>query len=231
MLRLSRLRSMLMFRKDHSASSRTDVATEGHAASSMVPRKAIRTGRISRDAPDADLALRNLPATLRMRISLKYILIFTTALCGAVSSCSRPSYIEEFVRTSDRDAYGRYEFTADMSDSLSSYNISLIAAFSSIDKKFNSFRSMPMQVAWESPDGRLYEGRAALARKDMRDSSYFDKILSSEFAQGLLPVNAGVWKMYVKVPEDSLKKYGMTGVGIRIDRIPAQNIDKLKQIR
>ena len=152
-------------------------------------------------------------------------MIFTTALCGAVSSCSRPSYIEEFVRASDRDAYGRYEFTADMSDSLSSYNISLIAAFSSIDKKFNSFRSMPMQVAWESPDGRLYEGRAALARKDMRDSSYFDKILSSEFAQGLVPVNAGVWKMYVKVPEDSLKKYGMTGVGIRIDRIPAQNID------
>lgn len=154
-----------------------------------------------------------------------------TALCGAVSSCSRPSYLEEFVRTSDRDAYGRYEFTADMSDSLLSYNISLIAAFSSIDKKFNSFRSMPMQVAWESPDGRLYEGRAALTRKDMRDSSYFDKILSSEFAQGLVPVNAGVWKMYVKVPEDSLKKYGMTGVGIRIDRIPAQNIDKLKQIR
>lgn len=64
---------------------------------------------------------------------------------------------------------------------------------------------MPMQVAWESPDGRLYEGRAALARKDMRDSSYFDKILSSEFAQRLVPVNAGVWKMYVKVPEDSLK--------------------------
>lgn len=88
-----------------------------------------------------------------------------------------------------------------------------------------------MQVAWESPDGRLYAGRAALTRKDMRDSSYFDKILSSEFAQGLVPVNAGVWKMYVKVPEDSLKKYGMTGVGIRIDRIPAQNIDKLKQIR
>lgn len=184
---------MLMSRTGRSASSRTDVATEGHAASSMVLRRAIRTGRttdrttgrISRDAPDADLALRDLPAMLRMRISLKYILIFTTALCGAVSSCSRPSYMEEFVRTSDRDAYGRYGFTADMSDSLSSYNISLIAAFSSIDKKFNSFRSMPMQVAWESPDGRLYEGRAALARKDMRDSSYFDKFFHPSSRSGL----------------------------------------------
>ena len=150
------------------------------------------------------------------------------ALCGAVSSCSRPSYIEEFVRTSDRDAYGRYEFIADMSDTSFSYNVSLITVFSCIDKKFDSFRSMPLQVAWESPDGRLYEGRAKLIRKDMRDSSYFDKILASEFAEGLVPVNAGVWKMYVKAPEDSLKKYGMTGAGIRIDLIPVKKTDKLK---
>lgn len=133
--------------------------------------------------------------------------------------CSRPSSYEQFIRNSSRDIYGNYAFDVDMTDSLSRYDISLIATFSCIDRDFARFTSMPMDLMWESPDGRVFENWIAAGRKEMVDSSYYDKALMVKAGTGLVPAVHGGWKLYVKVPEDSLKLYGMTGMGIRVTRI------------
>ena len=149
-------------------------------------------------------------------------------LCAAVSllampSCSRPVTAEQFIRNPERDAWGRYAFDIDMTDSTSVYDISLISAFSCIDRDFSSFRSMPLHLMWESPDGRLFEDNVVLRRDVLRDSSYYDKVLADRLGEGLSPVENGRWRLYVKADEDSLRKYGMTGMGIRVDRKQRQD--------
>lgn len=149
-------------------------------------------------------------------------------LCATVSmiaamSCSRPVTAEQFVRNNERDAWGRYAFDIDMTDSLSVYDISLISSFSCIDRNFSSFRSMPLRLMWEAPDGRLFEDNVILSRDMLRDSSYYDKVIADKLGESLAPVENGKWRLYVKVDEDSLKRYGMTGVGIRVDRKQTQD--------
>lgn len=133
-------------------------------------------------------------------------------------SCSRPAVAEQFVRNADRDVYGRYVFDVDMSDSLAAYDISLLASFSCIDRDFAHFVSMPLHLLWKSPEGQCFEDNVALAGSALKDSSYYDKVLSDSLGEGLVPEKPGLWNLYVTVPEDSLKKYGMTGMGIRVDR-------------
>lgn len=136
-----------------------------------------------------------------------------------VLSCSRPSSYAQFVRTGSRDAYGRFVFNADMADTLSAYDFSLLASLSCIDREFSSFRSMPLLVVWESPDGELFEDNIVLQRSALRDSSYYDKVFTDRIGAGLVPVKPGLWKLYIKAPEDSLKKYGLTGIGLEIERV------------
>lgn len=136
----------------------------------------------------------------------------------AALSCSRPATAEQFVRNADRDVYGRYVFDVDMSDSLAAYDISLLSSFSCIDRDFAPFVSMPLHLLWESPEGQCFEDNVVLPGSALKDSSYYDKVLSDCLGEGLVPERAGLWKLYVTAPEDSLKKYGMTGMGIRVDR-------------
>lgn len=78
---------------------------------------------------------------------------------------------------------------------------------------------MPLLVVWESPDGELFEDNIVLQRSALRDSSYYDKVFTDRIGSGLVPVKPGLWKLYIKVPEDSLKKYGLTGIGLEIERV------------
>lgn len=148
-----------------------------------------------------------------MNSRLLYLLLM---LLAAVQSCSAPASSEQFVRNASRDAYGRYVFNADMTDSLASYNVSLISALSCIDRKFSGFSSMPVDILWESPDGQVFENSIVLGRNSMTDSSYYDKALIYSIGRKLVPERHGEWKIYVKVPEDTLRKYGITGMGVRI---------------
>lgn len=153
---------------------------------------------------------------------LLYMFCAAASLVAAVS-CSRPVTAEQFVRNNERDAWGRYAFDIDMTDSLSVYDISLISSFSCIDRDFSSFRSMPLNLMWEAPDGRLFEDNVVLGRNVLRDSSYYDKVLADRLGESLSPVENGMWRLYIKADEDSLKKYGMTGIGIRVDRKQTQD--------
>lgn len=144
----------------------------------------------------------------------KILLSIIPAMLSLFVSCSEPVSGSQFVKTGSRDAYGRYEFNVDMQDSLASYDVSLVASFACADRKFVSFKSLPISLLWESPDGVSYEGAMSLARSSMNDSSYYAKTFREEVGERLVPVRYGKWKLFVKAPEDSLKKYGLSGVGI-----------------
>ena len=136
----------------------------------------------------------------------KQLYLLVMAVLMALPSCSRHVSSEQFVRNASRDAYGRYVFDVDMQDSLSCYDISLISAFSCIDR------------LWESPDGQVYENELLAGRVSIADSSYYDKALIVKAGERLEPVRHGMWKLYVKIPEDTVKLYGVTGMGIKVTR-------------
>lgn len=129
-------------------------------------------------------------------------------------SCTEPASSGQFVKTVARDAYGRYVFDIDMSDSLSVYNLDMVASFSCVDRAFSSFKSLPLTLLWESPAGQTYEGNMSLTRALMCDSSYYEKSFEAPVGERLVPSQYGEWKLYVKTPEDSLKRYGLTGIGL-----------------
>lgn len=129
-------------------------------------------------------------------------------------ACTEPASSSQFVKTVARDAYGRYVFGIDMSDSLSVYNLDMVASFSCVDRTFSAFKSLPLTLLWESPAGQTYEGNMSLTRASMCDSSYYEKSFEAPVGERLVPSQYGEWKLYVKTPEDSLKRYGLTGIGL-----------------
>ena len=48
------------------------------------------------------------------------------------------------------------------------------------------------------------------------------KSIYSPYRSHLKPVEYGIWNMYVKTPEDSLTKYKLYGMGIRVRREEAE---------
>lgn len=78
--------------------------------------------------------------------------------------------------------------------------------------------AMPLSVVWEAPDGKLYEENIEIGRDDIREESYDKKIIYSPYRKNLRPEENGVWKVYMKTPEDSLVKYKLYGIGIRVRR-------------
>ena len=77
---------------------------------------------------------------------------------------------------------------------------------------------MPLCIVWESPDGKLYEENVEIGRDEVREASYDKIIIYSPYRSHLKPVEYGIWNMYVKTPEDSLTKYKLYGMGIRVRR-------------
>lgn len=135
----------------------------------------------------------------------------------AFIACSpTDSVISQFKRVDSRDAYGRFCFVADMSDTASTYAISLLSVFSCTDQRFGTLSSLPVSVACVSPDSVMYEGTFHLVRDSVCDNSYYEKIISISLGSGLVPVKPGLWSLYVKMPEDSLRKYRLEGIGLKI---------------
>jgi len=108
-------------------------------------------------------------------------------------SCSRPMSVEKFVRA---DGSGVYDFVMDMTDTLHAYDLSF---YTRIEGK-TAPTGFPMKIYLTSPSGQTYV-----------ESVYFN---CSEHAvvpyrTGLVPVEAGEWKMSV-----SADAQGLCGIGL-----------------
>lgn len=147
------------------------------------------------------------------------IIFFAVLLILAVAgACSRPESDEQFVLNSGRDACGRYPFELDMSDSLASYSLSVYAVFTAGGRRFASFSGMPAVLMWKSPSGREYESDVLMPGDSLQCSTAYTKVLTTACMTGAVPVEYGRWSFCVKVPADSVSRYGMTGMGIKLKR-------------
>ena len=139
-------------------------------------------------------------------------------LAAVLLSCAAPVSSEMFVRNGSRDAMGRYVFEADMTDSLHAFSMDLYVAFNCPEKEFSTFSRLPVNVLWVSPEGIAYEDNIMLAGEIGSRSSSFGRTMRAAYRSGIVPSSHGIWKVMVSVPEDSVRKYGITGLGMKLKK-------------
>ena len=127
------------------------------------------------------------------------------ALIAALSACSEPASFEEFVRA-DMAENGVYEFVLDLSDSLSTYDISL---FTKVDApvmgRIRASSSMGLEIAWKEG------GAITPALSETVYLPYGGKAGASLYRSGVKPSSPGSWTVSVR-PVDPPS--GLRGIGI-----------------
>lgn len=144
---------------------------------------------------------------------------FLAALVMALfCSCSRPVSDEMFVKNSDRDEYGRYEYLLQMDDSLKRYDIDFIFSMEGNSPDIQAFTNLPFHILLSSPSGRLYEEKIWVTREMIMEDSDFSKRFCAHYRSELEPYERGEWRLYLDVPDEDLKKYSILGIGLRLIR-------------
>lgn len=115
--------------------------------------------------------------------------LLLTMLC----SCSRPMSVESFVKA---DGSGVYDFVVDMTDTLHAYDLSF---YTRVEGK-TAPAGFPMKIYLTSPSGQTYV-----------ENVYFNcsEHVVAPYRTGLVPVEAGEWKMSVSVVAQ-----GLCGMGL-----------------
>lgn len=147
-----------------------------------------------------------------------YCLIAIAILSICITACSAPVSNEQYVSGRDVDAWGRYPFEVDFSDTTVAYSLDIYAVFTCRDAKFSQFTTLPLHVLWQSPGGDLYEEEAEISGESTDWSSHFTKTVSLPFRSGMRPHAQGMWKMNISVQKDTATKYGLEGLGLRVTR-------------
>lgn len=143
-------------------------------------------------------------------LAVSFILVCMSVLC-----CGQPLSAEFFVKSSERDASGRYSFRLDMADSLAVYSIHF---FTRADISTDEFRVIPdiaVDVLLESPSGKRYLERVYLSKEDFVSGNGFAKDYDRPYRTGFRPSEYGQWKMYLTLPEDN---GGICGMGICLSK-------------
>lgn len=127
-----------------------------------------------------------------------------------VAACSEPAQMEYFCSSDDRDSLGRFCYSLDMSDSLSTYDIAFYTRIDCSPKDFDALNDLRVDVELVSPAGLSYVETVYLpvASFSSRKRSTYDSI--ADYRTGLTPVEWGVWQMYLSLPEIQ----GLRGMGV-----------------
>ena len=135
-----------------------------------------------------------------------------------VCSCHRPVMEETFVRVADRDALGYYQFRVDMADSTLTYDVDLLVGMACTDTDFAAFRQLPLRLQWTAPSGQPYEETVWVRRKELSDSTFYEKHFWVEYRHDIRPAEAGEWNLALSIPENISKQFDITGTGLRLTR-------------
>lgn len=127
-----------------------------------------------------------------------------------VAACSEPAQMEYFCSSDDRDSLGRFCYSLDMSDSLSTYDIAFYTRIDCSPKDFDALDDVRVDVELVSPAGLSYVETVYLpvASFSSRKRCTYDSI--ADYRTGLTPVEWGVWQMYLSLPEIQ----GLRGIGV-----------------
>lgn len=127
-----------------------------------------------------------------------------------VAACSEPAQMESFCSSDDRDSLGRFCYSLDMSDSLSTYDIAFYTRIDCSPKDFDALNDVRVDVELVSPAGLSYVETVYLPVESFssRKRCTYDSVV--DYRKGLTPVGWGVWQMYLSLPEIQ----GLRGMGV-----------------
>lgn len=131
-------------------------------------------------------------------------------LCVA---CTAPSVSDSFIKAGDV-ADGVYGFEADMSDTLSTWSISLYTRLDASRKKLGACTDIPLEFEMVSPSGAVYADTLAIPLS-LKGDSRWGATADFPVGEGLVPVEAGVWKLNLKPLADVP---GFRGLGFVLKR-------------
>lgn len=136
--------------------------------------------------------------------------LLAIAAVVALASCSIPYISNEFQTPSQRDTLGRYTYVLDMSDTLSSFDISIYTRIDCGVLSFDQLKDVPILVTLQSPSGDSFSEYAYIPRSafntDRRGS--YDAVV--DYRLDCIPIEYGLWQMYLATPKMS----GHRGFGV-----------------
>lgn len=135
-----------------------------------------------------------------------------------LASCSLPYISNEFKTPSQRDSLGRYTYVLDMSDTLSSFDISLYTRIDCGVLTFDALQDIPILVSLQSPSGESFSEYAYIPRSafDAQRKGSYDAIV--DYRLDCIPIEYGSWQMFLATPKVS----GHRGVGVILRSKPLQ---------
>ena len=134
----------------------------------------------------------------------KALLILAAAILAA---CGRPVVVESFVGAADAPE-GVYSFSADMTDSLSVYDISF---YTRIDARRSRAESLDLRIVLAAPSGTVYSESAKMPLRPAKGGGYFSRTSLAKYRSGLRPVESGIWKIEIRVqdPPEGFRGFGL----------------------
>lgn len=144
--------------------------------------------------------------------------VISAALMMASCACSRPASEEMYLNENQVDAYGRYVFGLDLSDSLATYDLSIGASLALTDQEYASFVGVPLHILWQSPSNQYYEDEVCLNREYSMGGDFFSKHFGGLYRENMVPRERGIWKLYVSVPPGLEEEFEFHGIGLILTR-------------
>lgn len=142
---------------------------------------------------------------------------FLTALSAAFLfllsfSCTRPVQTEEFRKISQKDSLGRYTFILDLSDSLSTFDVSFYTRVDCSRAMFRVMEDICVEATWFSPDGKAFQETVYIPKSSCTRSGAWSREYLSPYRKNLEPYVHGLWQLSLAVPDDT--RNGMRGMGV-----------------
>lgn len=145
------------------------------------------------------------------------LIVVVTVILGTLVSCERPANEETFVKASDKDGQGRYGFVLNMDDSTCVYDLSIFTKVDCTQEQLDMMPDINMVMSFVSPSLVHYGEEFCVEKSEYSRHERFSVDYSLPYRVGLVPVEYGLWQLYVTVPQED-KIEGFRGVGLRVSR-------------
>ena len=134
------------------------------------------------------------------------VILFLTLLLA----CSAPKGAEQFLK-----GKGPWTFSADMTDSLSTYDFSFYTRRDAAPARRAQVAELPLTVEWISPAADTLSETVYLPLSSK--STFYSSETSILYRKGVSPAEHGVWTLVV-TPHDTVTVRGLRGLGLAIKR-------------
>ena len=139
---------------------------------------------------------------------------FTLCLLVTFLSCSEPRCSETFIPIEKVDSLGRYCFNLEMTDTAAFYDLSFYSRIDCTASMFQRISEFPLDVTFVSPSEIMYSERVYIPLPAFGKNNFPDFHFYERYRSGLVPVEYGMWKMYVSAPDIK----GLRGLGLVVEK-------------